>query len=797
MTSSDTHPAARIIGGRYQVGARRGSGLEVATFDAVDQDTGEPVVLKLVHPTLCEDVEFRQRFAAIMTEAETVHQPNLARVLKWGADYWNGRGVLYVVSEQLSGGSLRDLLDRGRVLSASQALMVGLEACKGLDALHRAGMVHGDIRPANLIFGADSRLRISDIGLSRAVGEGVWSDGGQPTQERATYASPERALSQPVVPESDVYSLALCVLEAATGKLPFVGDSAASTLANRVDRLLPVNADLGPLAAVLERAARPAPGDRFSAMGFGTALLQAAQRMPRPAPIPTLSGGLFGERGATDTTGPLGRTQPMRGGDLTPASGAALPPDAPAADVPVVDVPVADIPDTDVPDTGIPDTGIPDTDIPDTGIPDVAESPVPDTLDVAAQAEVVDVTDRPADDLTDAGDVITDEPTGDELAGDELAGDEPVGDEPVGDDGDRQAAQRRAVEQAAAQRRVLQGRVHEVPQQPRPVPTQVQPVTPSQPVPTQPTPVPRTQRRGWWWIAAALIALLGIGGGAAWYVASRPDHHLVPELGGRTEAEALQLLTPLQFQMVIARANDEQVDNGKIISTDPPAGTELTEGDEVKVLVSAGPKPRRVPSLVGVPYNEAQRQLEADGLKLARGVDVSDEEVPPGSIVSFVIDGSPTLKAGDSVARGTTIIASVSSGPKPRNAPQLVNLTTANATSVLEQLGLVLSIGAEESSSTVPAGTIISQSPVVNTPVPKGSTITVVVSKGPELVAVPNLDGMQADEMVRAINNAGLVFERGTNAFKLPLVSITIRGGVVTAGQQVPKGSPVVLNFTP
>ena len=78
--------------------------------------------------------------------------------------------------EYLGGGSLRAMLDRGRLLTPSQALLVGLEAGRGLDYAHRRGFVHRDIKPANLLFGEDRRLRIADFGLARAIAEAAWTE---------------------------------------------------------------------------------------------------------------------------------------------------------------------------------------------------------------------------------------------------------------------------------------------------------------------------------------------------------------------------------------------------------------------------------------------------------------------------------------------------------------------------------------------------------------------------------------------------------------------------------------------
>lgn len=311
MVVNDSHSSARMIAGRYRLGARLGSSLEAAVFESFDEQLQRAVVLKLVHPDLSDLPELQRQFNSTMPVAAALHHPNIAELYDWGRAQWNDRTVLYVATERLLGGSLRDLLDRGRLLSPSQSLVVGLDACKALDALHRGGLVHTDVRPSTLVFGDDRRLRLVDAGLAQVLHDAV-DDVTVRSMDRAKYSSPEEAQGQPVLPKSDVYSLCLSLLEAVTGVVPFEGESTVATLANRVDRLMPVSADFGQLAAVFERAGRPDAHDRYTAAEFGRALVQSAEKMPRPAPLPILAGSLFGPDGSgsepvEEPTGPLAR----------------------------------------------------------------------------------------------------------------------------------------------------------------------------------------------------------------------------------------------------------------------------------------------------------------------------------------------------------------------------------------------------------------------------------------------------------------------------------------------------------
>ena len=318
MIVMDTQFNGRVVAGRYKLGPRRGSGVDVAVFDAFDLVEQRVVAIKVVHPDLSSGEGFERAFRIAAEQGASIKHPNIAEIYDWGADVWNDRKAMYVIVEHLGGGSLREYLDRGRTLSPSQALMVGLEACKALDVVHRRGLVHGDIRPSTMVFGDDHRLRITDVGLANVVGEALWIDRAHVSNALAMYVPPELAEYGRRGPKGDVYSLCLTLLESMSGSVPFVGDSPVATLSNRIGRLMPVSADLGPLAAVLERAGRPLPDDRYSAAEFGRALVQAAEKLPRPTPISLPNSGLFG-----DSSGAITRST------LPPPAPATMPPPPP------------------------------------------------------------------------------------------------------------------------------------------------------------------------------------------------------------------------------------------------------------------------------------------------------------------------------------------------------------------------------------------------------------------------------------------------------------------------------------
>ena len=140
-----------------------------------------------------------------MRAAAALSHPNIAAVFDWGFARVGSGSTAYVVTEELGGGSLRDMLDRGRRLTPSQALTVGLDACRALDYAHRRGLIHSELTPAKLVFGDDRRLRLVDFGLARVLGEVVWEQPDAVPTHVAWYASPEQGLGLPIDGTTDVY----------------------------------------------------------------------------------------------------------------------------------------------------------------------------------------------------------------------------------------------------------------------------------------------------------------------------------------------------------------------------------------------------------------------------------------------------------------------------------------------------------------------------------------------------------------------------------------------------------------
>jgi serine/threonine-protein kinase len=272
----------RVLGKRYRLVSALGTGASAHVFLAEDVSLRRRVAVKVLLPALAQDPSFLKRFSAEARSVAALNHPNILQVYDWGEDV-DGP---YLVLEYLEGGTLRDILDRGLQLSPAQAARVGAQTAQGLSYAHARGLVHRDVKPANLLFDAEGRVRIADFGVARALAEAAWTEPAGAMVGTARYASPEQAQGQRVDGRADVYSLALVLYEAMTGEVPFVADTTVGTLMARVGAALPRHPALGPLDDVLARAAAPEAAVRLDAAGVAARLEAIGVALPAALPLP-------------------------------------------------------------------------------------------------------------------------------------------------------------------------------------------------------------------------------------------------------------------------------------------------------------------------------------------------------------------------------------------------------------------------------------------------------------------------------------------------------------------------------
>ena len=706
-----TAEIGRVLGGRYRLVAPIGMGASAQVYLADDVKLRRRVAVKMLHDALAGDAEFLRRFRAEARAAAALSHPNVMAVYDWSDGTDEGEAA-FIVTEYLPGGSLRALLDTGALLSPSQALGVGLEAARALDYAHRRGFVHRDIKPANLLFGEEQRLRIADFGLARALAEAAWTEPQGAVLGTARYASPEQAKGERLTGKADVYALALVLIEAVTGSVPFGADTTLGTLMARVDRDLEVPDALGPLQSVLVGAGHPDPAQRIDARTLATGLLRAARSLSRPGPLP-LAGALAAGAAAPDldpTVHAPSGAEPEVPSDLTAEDLELDPPHwVNQAEPPMV----APVPIVAAMGPGI----------------DLADGPEP-APEPEAEPEPEEPLAAEADPEEDAAEP---EPDAEPEAAAEPAPEEPVDTDPT---------------VVAAAPAPVERLTEEVPL-----------VGAADPVVAEDDPDEPGRRRRWPWVLLAVVVLAIAGGAAAAALASRdaapeapPVALPVPSLVDRTEADATAVAEASGWKVTVVRKRQNDTIRGQVLATSPAAGERLADGRTLTITVSDGQQIIDLPAeLAGATLEEATAALEAVGLS-AEVTETPYSEDVAKDVVIGVAEGTP-----GKIERGSTVGLVVSNGPEPRVVPSgLVGSSEEEAVAALEELGLKAAIVRSYSDS-VDEGTVISVLPAAGTTVPRGETINVEVSRGPELIAVPDVSGAGSiSEAISILSGAGL-----------------------------------------
>ena len=276
-----SEPLGRVLGNRYRLVAALGSGASAQVFLAEDMVLQRRVAVKVLQPALAKDEAFLRRFRAEARSVAALNHPHVLRVFDWG----EGDDGPYLVLEYLEGGSLFDMLARGRRLSPAQAARMGAQAADGLAYAHARGIVHRDVKPANILFDEDGRVRVADFGVARALSSASTTDPGT-MLGTARYASPEQAQGHPLDGRSDVYSLGLVLYEAVTGTVPFSGETPHATLQARIGEDLPADPALGPLGPLLGAACAPDLQARPDAGVLAGRLDALAETLSPGGPLP-------------------------------------------------------------------------------------------------------------------------------------------------------------------------------------------------------------------------------------------------------------------------------------------------------------------------------------------------------------------------------------------------------------------------------------------------------------------------------------------------------------------------------
>jgi eukaryotic-like serine/threonine-protein kinase len=304
--------SATAIAGRYELERRLGIGGMSTVQLAFDRRLERYVAVKLLAEHLADDPAFVSRFRREALAAARLVHPNVVQVFDFGFD--EAAHQHFIVMEHVDGPSCAELLRERGHLDVDEAIEVVAQACRGLDYAHRNGVVHRDVKPGNLLRGADGVVKLADFGIAKATEQSSITQVGS-VLGTAAYLAPEQARGEEAGPQSDLYSLGVVAYQLLSGRLPYEATS-LSELALKQQREVPARLDeltpevppalahavalalalephgRPPSAAALERAIRDgargiepagAAGDATMALPAGTSATRVLERQPPTA----------------------------------------------------------------------------------------------------------------------------------------------------------------------------------------------------------------------------------------------------------------------------------------------------------------------------------------------------------------------------------------------------------------------------------------------------------------------------------------------------------------------------------
>lgn len=313
-----------ILNDRYRLIEQIGSGGMAVIYKGQDLELGRMVAVKVLRPSLVGDPEFLMRFKREAQAAANLSHPNIVTVHDVGQD---GPKTHYIVMEYVGGQDLKKVIRaRKEPFEVDAALAIIIEVCKAVGYAHRAGLVHCDVKPQNILITPDNSIKVTDFGIARAL------SAAQPDTEDMVwgsphYFSPEQAMGEPPTPASDVYSIGVVMFELLTGKLPFSGLDHRELALAHVSKDAPSILDIDPLLPPeLDRVVRKLLAKEPSAR-YRTAdqLGRILDKYRRQGQQPTAS---FVIKPSSATTPPPPQQQPAQRAAPRPAPG-LTPPQAP------------------------------------------------------------------------------------------------------------------------------------------------------------------------------------------------------------------------------------------------------------------------------------------------------------------------------------------------------------------------------------------------------------------------------------------------------------------------------------
>ncbi len=333
-TPIDSRPVSgRRLADRYELIARIGAGGMAEVWEAVDHSLGRRVAVKMLHPHLAADRSVLSRFRSEAQAAARLTHPAIVGIY----DTVTTEDTDAIIMELVEGRDLRTILDERPTLAATDAAEVGIQLAGGLGHAHQNGIIHRDVKPANILVRPDRKVKLSDFGIAKALDQTSHTESGS-LVGTVKYLAPEQIEGHAVDGRTDLYGLTTVLYEMLCGQVPFAAQDlmgAMDRLRREAPRARKLRPDISPaLDDFLARGLSRNPNDRFADAASWAASLTAAMRgdvtivESSPASIPVRRGPAPGTSGPTPPViAPLnGAGTPAggrsgHGGPATPAGG--------------------------------------------------------------------------------------------------------------------------------------------------------------------------------------------------------------------------------------------------------------------------------------------------------------------------------------------------------------------------------------------------------------------------------------------------------------------------------------------
>lgn len=334
MNDNPLIPDGPLISNRYREIQRIGTGGMSTVVMAEDTTLKRTVALKLLAEHLASDQDFVTRFRHEALSVARLQHPNIVQVFDSGYDEGSHRH--YIVMEYVEGTPLSEMLRGGRKLEPPKATSIASDACEALECAHRAGIIHRDVKPANLIITHEGAAKLADFGIAKAAEMTRVTQVGS-VLGTVAYLSPEQAVGSDTGPQSDIYSLAVVVYEMLSGRLPYLYKSITELAMKQRDETPTPLTALNPEVPVeLDRTIRVAlshdPNLRFAtAREFAHALREGLARRESDFVTAVLSDPSAATRMIQSRGRSGAESKPRRAGARRPLTPQVDPRDAAAA----------------------------------------------------------------------------------------------------------------------------------------------------------------------------------------------------------------------------------------------------------------------------------------------------------------------------------------------------------------------------------------------------------------------------------------------------------------------------------